>query len=77
MGLVRLAAILGLDPSYISRIENDHVSVPRVYLQPWAEAIGADADELHYRFGYLPSDLQALLTQNPQLRQDVRELLKG
>lgn len=77
MGLHRLAVLLGIDPSHVSRIENDHVPLPRRLLRPWADALGCDSDELHYRAGRVPPDLQPLLTENPQLRQDVRELLKG
>lgn len=77
MGLRKLAVLLGIDFSHVSRIENGHVPLPRNLLQPWAEALGCDSDELHYRAGSVPPDLQPLLTENPQLRQDVRELLKG
>lgn len=77
MGLHRLAVLLGIDPSHVSRIENGHVPLPRRLLRPWAEALGVDTDEMHYRAGMLPPDLVQTLAENPQLRSDLRELLKG
>ncbi|MCW8134708.1 MAG: helix-turn-helix transcriptional regulator [Planctomycetota bacterium] len=75
--LSTLAARLGVDPSYVSRVENGQLTPARVHLAPWAEAVGADVDAIHYGFGFVPPDLVNRLWTDNQARRDVRELLGG
>jgi len=77
IGLKRLAAMIGLDFTWISRIENDRAQPQPQYIRDWALAIGCDPDELFYRYGYMPPDLCEVLRNKPELRTDLRELVKG
>lgn len=69
-----VAARLGVDISYVSRVESDKLRPAREYVAEWAELLGTDPDVLFVRFGYLPPDLGALLVRQPNLIRDFREL---
>lgn len=72
-----LAVRLGLDVSYVSRVECDLLQPARRYIGDWASLLGVDADALFYAFGYIPPDLKEKLATSAGHRRDVRQLLAG
>lgn len=62
--LRQTASFVGVDTSYLSRIETGQFRPPAaVTIVRIATALGADADELCLLAGKIPPDVAALLTQ--------------
>jgi transcriptional regulator with XRE-family HTH domain len=69
-----LAAKVGVDFSYISKLENDRLPPPAAdTLVKICEALGVEPDELLSASGKVPSDVTNMLAENPSALQFVRE----
>jgi len=71
-----LAARVGIEPSYLSKVEREEVAPPsEATITRLAEALGEDADVLLALAGKVSSDLQSVIRQRPQLFGElIREL---
>lgn len=70
-----LAGQVGVDFSYLSKLENEapgFSSVSEPTLQKLAEALDVDADEMITRAGKVPSDVQRILIDDFSLVKEVR-----
>lgn len=64
---------LGVDASYLSRIENGE-RLPSEDLQDRAsDYYGLDRDLLHLAAGRVPEDILRILRDNPDLLQELRD----
>jgi len=72
----KLAARLGIQPSYVSKVERGEVAPPsEATIVRWAEALGEDADMLLALAGKVSGDLRDVIVKRPQLfAQLIREL---
>ena len=64
MGIKSVAPDLGVDYSYLSKIENDVVSPSAELLTRFAQYYGAESDELYRVAGRLPPDVREILQQH-------------
>ena len=63
-----LAARVGVEPSYLSKVEREEVAPPsEATISRLAEALGEDPDVLLALAGKVSSDLQSVIRQRPQL----------
>ena len=63
---------LGVDPSYLSRVESGERS-PSPSLRDRAESLyGLDSDTLALSAGHVPADVLEILRQNPELLAEIR-----
>jgi HTH-type transcriptional regulator, competence development regulator len=70
-----LAERIGVDFTYLSKIENDRTSPPSAkMIAAVAEELGGDVDELAVLANKTPSDVVALLTQYPEAIKAFRSL---
>jgi HTH-type transcriptional regulator, competence development regulator len=68
-----LAEIVGVDYTYISKVENEVVEPPSYNTTvKIARALGVDEDVLLLRFGRVPEDIQEYLGSNLELIQLLR-----
>lgn len=66
IGLREMAKIIGVSPTYVSKIERDEYPPPAEdKVRLIAEVIGCDADELLARAGKVASDLSDIIKRNP------------
>lgn len=75
-----LAREVGIDFTYISKVENDvpgFESPSEETLSRLAEALDVDADEMITRAGRVPSDVQRILVDDFSLVKEVRERGRG
>ncbi len=72
----KLAARLGVQPSYVSKVERGEVSPPsEATILRWAEEIGVDPDVLLALAGKVSSELRDVIVKRPQVfAQLIREL---
>ena len=72
----KLAARLGIQPSYVSKVERGEVAPPsEATIVRWAQALGEDADMLLAMAGKVSGDLRGVIVKRPQLfAQLIREL---
>jgi transcriptional regulator with XRE-family HTH domain len=71
-----LAREVGVDYSYLSKLENDapgFSTVSERTLSRLAEALDADPDEVITRAGKVPSDVQRILIDDFSLIREIRE----
>lgn len=61
-----LARQLGVDPSFLSRIERGVVAVPEQLVRELSKALGAVEDPLLLLAGHLPPDVEAILLAQPE-----------
>jgi transcriptional regulator with XRE-family HTH domain len=72
----RLARRIGVEPSYLSKVERDETPPPsEAKILALAEALGEDADVLLAMAGKVSSELQAIIRDRPRLwAQMIRDL---
>jgi transcriptional regulator with XRE-family HTH domain len=74
----QVAARVGLEPSYLSKIERGLQPPPgEVAIRALAEDLGEDADVLLALAGKVSSDLQSIILKRPQLFARLLRELKG
>jgi transcriptional regulator with XRE-family HTH domain len=61
-----LARQLGVDPSFLSRIERGVVAAPEQLVRELSKALGAVEDPLLLLAGHLPPDVEAILLAQPE-----------
>lgn len=70
-----LAERIGIDFTYLSKIENDRMPAPsEKKIQAMAEVLSADTDELIRLAGKIPSDLAEFLITDPEAMKHLRSL---
>lgn len=70
-----LAARVGIDFTYLSKIEVGRLNPPsEPVIRRIAEALSADADELINLAGKVPKELKAMLEENPEAVELLRVL---
>jgi transcriptional regulator with XRE-family HTH domain len=68
-----LAARVGIDFTYLSKLENDRMEPPgEETIQRLAAALSADVTELMLLARKVPSDLKPIITQSPLVPQFLR-----
>lgn len=74
--LRQIAARIGVQPAYISKVEREEVAPPSEdTIRRWAKELGEDPDVLLAMAGKVSSDLQAIICKRPQLFAElIREL---
>jgi transcriptional regulator with XRE-family HTH domain len=74
----KLAARIGIEPSYLSKIERDEQAPPgEGTIRRLAEELGEDPDVLLALAGKVPTDLLEIVRARPRLFADLlRELKK-
>src|SRR6478672_11933472 len=67
IGLREMAKMIGVSPTYLSKVERDEFPPPSEdKVRKIAEIIGCDADELLARAGRVSSDLSEIIKQHPR-----------
>ncbi len=66
MTMKGLARQLGVDPSFLSRIERGVVAAPEQLVRGLSKALGAVEDPLLLLAGHLPPDVEAILLAEPE-----------
>ena len=61
-----LARQLGVDPSFLSRIERGVVAVPEQLVRDLSKALGTVSEPLLVLAGHLPEDVEAILLEYPE-----------
>ncbi|MFP4212461.1 MAG: helix-turn-helix domain-containing protein [Alkalispirochaeta sp.] len=76
VSLRKLARTIGVQPSYVSKVERGEVAPPsEETIRRWAQAIEEDPDVLLAMAGKVSSDLQAAIMRRPVLfARLIREL---
>jgi HTH-type transcriptional regulator, competence development regulator len=70
-----LAARVGIDFTYLSKIEGGRLNPPsEIIIKRIAQVLDADEDELINLAGKVPKDLKALLEESPQAVELLRVL---
>jgi transcriptional regulator with XRE-family HTH domain len=76
--LRQLAARVGVEPGYLSRIERNEVPPPsEKVVRALAAALGEDSDALLAMAGKVSSDLQAIILKRPRAFAELLRQLKG
>lgn len=81
MGIKKLAPELGVDYTYISRIENNQALPSENVIEKLAEYFGQDKDELMILADRIPCDVMEILRRNPKkalqlIRENFKENVK-
>lgn len=66
MTMKGLARQLGVDPSFLSRIERGVVAAPEQLVRELSKPLGAVEDPLLLLAGHLPPDVEAILLAQPE-----------
>ena len=67
IGLRQMAKMIGVSPTYLSKLERDHFPPPAEdKVKKIAEIIGRDPDELLALAGRVASDLKAIIQGHPR-----------
>ena len=73
----QVAQRIGVEPSYLSKIERDQVAPPsEATIGRLAEELGEDADLLLAMAGKVSSDLRYIILQRPQLFAELLRQLR-
>ena len=73
----QVAQRIGVEPSYLSKIERDQVAPPsEATISRLAQELGEDADLLLAMAGKVSSDLQRIILNRPQLFAELLRQLK-
>jgi transcriptional regulator with XRE-family HTH domain len=73
----KVAARVGVEPSYISKVERDEVAPPsEETIGRLADVLGEDRDILLARAGKVSADLRAAIVKRPALFADLIRLLR-
>ena len=77
MSLRRVAQLIEVQPSYISKIERDEVPPPSEdTIRKWAQVIDVDPDMLLAMAGKVSSDLRDAIIRRPELFAELIRQLK-
>src|SRR5690242_14587547 len=78
IGLREMAKMIGVSPTYLSKVERDEFPPPAEdKVRKIAEIIGCDADELLARAGRVSSDLSDIIKQHPRELAALLRTTKG
>jgi transcriptional regulator with XRE-family HTH domain len=67
IGLREMAKMIGVSPTYLSKVERDEFPPPAEdKVRKIAEILGCDADELLARAGRVSSDLSEIIKEHPR-----------
>ena len=78
IGLREMAKMIGVSPTYLSKVERDEFSPPAEdRVKAIAKIIECDADELLARAGRVSSDLSDIIKQHPVVLADLLRTAKG
>jgi transcriptional regulator with XRE-family HTH domain len=78
IGLREMAGMIGVSPTYLSKVERDEFSPPAEdKVRKIAEIIGCDSDELLARAGRVSSDLSEIIKQRPRELAALLRTTKG
>jgi transcriptional regulator with XRE-family HTH domain len=78
IGLREMAKMVGVSPTYLSKVERDEFSPPAEdKVRKIAEIIGCDVDELLARAGRVSSDLSEIIKQHPREMAALLRTTKG
>jgi transcriptional regulator with XRE-family HTH domain len=78
IGLREMAKIIGVSPTYLSKVERDEFPPPAEdKVKKIAEILGRDADELLGLAGRVASDLTDIIRQRPREMADFLRAAKG
>src|SRR5436190_845827 len=73
IGLRAMAKMIGVSPTYLSKIERDEFPPPTEdKVRAIAKILGSDADDLVARAGRVPVDVTELIKRRPKLSEFVR-----
>src|ERR1700726_1901121 len=78
IGLREMSKMIGVSPTYLSKIERDEFKAPAEdKVRAIAEIIGGDADDLLARAGRVASDLSDIIKQHPRELAALLRTTKG
>jgi transcriptional regulator with XRE-family HTH domain len=78
IGLREMAKMIGVSPTYLSKVERDEFKAPAEdKVRAIAEIIGCDADDLLARAGRVASDLSDIIKQHPRELAALLRTTKG
>ena len=78
IGLRKFAQIVGMSPTYLSKVERDEFKPPtEEKVRAIAEALGQDPDELLALAGRVASDLAGIIQRNPRQMADFLRMANG
>ena len=78
IGLREMAKMIGVSPTYLSKVERDEFAPPAEdKVRKIAAIIGQDADELLAMAGRVASDLTAIIRERPREMADFLRAAKG
>jgi transcriptional regulator with XRE-family HTH domain len=78
IGLREMAKMIGVSPTYLSKVERDEFPPPAEdKVRKIAGIIGCDADELLARAGRVSSDLSEIIKQQPRELAALLRTTKG
>jgi transcriptional regulator with XRE-family HTH domain len=63
---------LGVDPSYLSKVERGQKPLPSTLRSRVSDYYGADPDELSAAEGSVPTDIARILAEHPQAIEELR-----
>lgn len=73
----KLAATIGVQPSYVSKVERGEVAPPSEgTIRKWAHAIGEDPDVLLAMAGKVSADLREVIVKRPVLFAELIRQMK-
>jgi transcriptional regulator with XRE-family HTH domain len=68
-----VARKVGVDPSYVSRVERGEKQASPAFRQRLAEHYDLPADDLDLAAGEVPADIAAILREHPELLKELRQ----
>src|SRR5471032_1825382 len=78
IGLREMAKMIGVSPTYLSKVERDEFKAPAEdKVRAIAKIIGCDADHLLARAGRVASDLSDIIKQHPLELSALLRTTKG
>jgi ribosome-binding protein aMBF1 (putative translation factor) len=78
IGLREMAKMIGVSPTYLSKVERDEFSPPAEdKVKAIAKVINCDADELLARAGRVSSDLSDIIKRHPRVLAALLRTTKG
>jgi transcriptional regulator with XRE-family HTH domain len=78
IGLREMAKMIGVSPTYLSKVERDEFPPPAEdKVRKIAEIIGCDSDELLAQAGRVSSDLSEIIKQRPRELAALLRTTKG
>ena len=69
----QVARQVGVDPSYVSRVERGEKQASATFRQRLAQHYHLRADDLDLAAGEVPPDITAILKAHPELLTELRE----